>query len=112
MNQEFDINYGEADWGLSSVLYSANEKTALLYSHRTEVTQNNWSTNSTTVIDYRENNGSSTLYAERLQSEYHGSAATDFTIIGSAQRDNIEASSSYNSNTDTFNLGLLNISTK
>ena len=111
-NQEFDINYGEANWQLSSVLYSANEKTALLYSHRTEVTQHNWSTNSTTVIDYRENNGSSTLYAERLQSEYHGSAATDFTIIGSAQRDNIEASSSYNSNTDTFNLGLLNISTK
>lgn len=111
-NQEFDINYGELNYQLSSVLYSVDEQTALLYSHRTEVKQYDWSTNSSTVIDYRDNNGTSTLNVDSLQYEYHGGAATDLTIIGSAQRDNIDASSSYNSDTDTFNLGLLNINTK
>ena len=100
-NQEFDINYGETNYNLKSVFYSATEKTALLYSHRTDVT-----------YDVRDNAGESRLNVQSLQSKYHNNAATDFTIIGSAQQDNIEAYSSYNSNTDTFNLGLLNINTK
>ena len=96
--QSFSINYGQTNSSLTSVLYSSVNKTALMYSHRTESNG-----------DFIDNNGVSRLSVQTLQSTYHGNAPTDLTIIGSSQKDEITANSYYDTDNDRFDLGVLTI---
>ena len=99
--QSFSINYGEINSSLTSVLYSATDKAALMYSHRQESNG-----------DLIDGSGTSRLDVNSLQETYHGGAATDLTIIGSSQRDEINANTYYDSSTAKFSLGTLSISTE
>ncbi len=83
--ETFDVNYGQTTEGLRSVLYAQNDQTALMYSHRLDV-----------AGDYVDDTGTSRLSVSQLLYQYHPNQdAVDLTIIGSAQSDQIRASSEY-----------------